>query len=48
MHKFIQIVDEIEGRQWCEEHGKDTIVISHGGKKIFEAKLLDFEKEEGK
>ena len=21
MHKFIQIVDEIEGRQWCEEHG---------------------------
>ena len=21
MHKFIPIVNEIEGRQWCEEHG---------------------------
>ena len=33
-------------RNWCEEHGEDTIVISKGGKKIFEARLLDFNKEE--
>ena len=32
-------------RNWCEEHGEDTIVISRGVEKIFEAKLLDFEKE---
>ena len=29
-------------RQWCEEHpGEDTVVIAKGGKKIFEATLLD-------
>lgn len=33
-------------RQWCEEHGEDTVVITNGdGKKIFEAKLLDKEGE---
>lgn len=32
-------------RNWCEEHGEDTIVISKGEKKIFEARLLDFNKE---
>lgn len=32
-------------RNWCEEHGEDTIVISNGEKKIFEARLLDFNKE---
>lgn len=35
-------------RNWCSEHGEDTIVISIGGKKIIEAKLLDFKKEDGK
>lgn len=28
-------------RQWCEEHKQDTVVIKSGGKKIFEATLLD-------
>lgn len=33
-------------RQWCEEHGEDTVVITDSdGKKIFEAKLLDKEGE---
>jgi len=33
-------------RNWCEEHGEDTIVISNGdGKKLFEATLLDKPKE---
>lgn len=31
-------------RKWCEENGKDTVVISDAnGKKIFEATLLDKE-----
>ena len=29
-------------RNWCEEHGEDTVVITNSdGKKIFEATLLD-------
>ena len=32
-------------RNWCEENGKDTVVITKGGKKIFEATLLDKEDE---
>ena len=31
-------------RNWCEEHGEDTVVITNSnGKKIFEATLLDKE-----
>ena len=34
-------------RNWCDEHGEDTVVITNGdGKKIFEATLLDKEEEE--
>lgn len=33
-------------RNWCMEHGEDTIVISRGKKKILEAKLLDFKTED--
>lgn len=32
-------------RNWCEEHQKDTVVISSNGKEIFEAKLLNFKSE---
>ena len=34
-------------RQWCEDHpGEDTVVITNSdGKKIFEAKLLDNDKD---
>jgi hypothetical protein len=31
-------------RQWCEENNDNTLVITKGGKKIFEATLLDKEK----
>ena len=32
-------------RNWCEENEKDTVVITNGdGKKIFEATLLDKER----
>lgn len=31
-------------RQWCKENNDDTLVITKGGKKIFEATLLDEEK----
>jgi hypothetical protein len=31
-------------RNWCKEHGEDTVVIANSdGKNIFEAKLLDKE-----
>ena len=30
-------------RQWCKENNDDTLVIIKGGKKIFEATLLDKE-----
>ena len=34
-------------RNWCKERGEDTVVITNGdGKKIFEATLLDKEKED--
>ncbi len=34
-------------RNWCEEHGEDTVVIINSdGKKIFKATLLDKEQEE--
>lgn len=36
-------------RNWCEDNGKDTVVITNGsGKKIFEATLLDKENDEEK
>jgi len=28
-------------RNWCSQNKKDTVVINCGGKKIFEATLLD-------
>lgn len=34
-------------RNWCKEHEKDTVVITNAsGKKLFEATLIDKEKEE--
>ena len=30
-------------RKWCEKNNDDTLVITKGGKKIFEATLLDKE-----
>ena len=34
-------------RNWCDEHGEDTVVITNSdGKKIFEATLLDKESDE--